>query len=478
MPWLLIPVVVFLPFVIVIVVLRTRAFVPRSRAVESTPVTVAKQRAIRHFQQLLRIPTVSRVDESTVDWASFDAFIAKLAELYPRTHETLTLTRINDYGLLFHWKGARKGPATVLMGHYDTVPADDGDWPYPPFSATLADGVIWARGTIDDKLSVAGIFEAVEATLLKGFTPEHDVYLAFGNNEETTGETAHAIAEYLHDNGVRLGLVLDEGGAVVDGGFPGVSENLAVIGVSEKGVLDVTLTAVDPGGHSSTPNRGGATARIARAISRIEAHPFPARITPPVRELMETVGRYGSTALRVVFANLWLFGPLVARLFIARGGEPAAMAHTTTVATVLRGSAAPNVLASTAQANINVRILPGETVTSVVARLARVIADDQVQLSILKGHDPSPISRTSGPVWGKVIETVEETFPDAVPTPYLMLGASDARWFAPYSATVYRFSPFRMSAEVRATLHGSAEHLPADAFVEGVTFYRRLITKL
>ncbi len=478
MPWLLIPVVLFLPFALVIAILRTRAFVPRTVTVEPSPVSVPRQKSLRNFQQLLRIPTVSRLDEADVDWQSFDAFIDKLAALYPKTHEALTLTRVNGYGLLYRWKGNHAGPATVLMAHYDTVPAEDGDWPHPPFSATIEDDIIWSRGAIDDKECVAGVLEAVEAHLGKGFTPNHDVYLAFGNNEETTGDSAREIVAYLRNAGVVFGLVLDEGGAVVDGGFPGVDKSLAVVGIAEKGTLDLVLTVNDAGGHASTPERLNATMRLSRAITRLGDNPFPASITPPVRQLIDVVGRHGSVLMRAVFANLWLFGPLVARLFAAKGGEPAAMVRTTNVATVLRGSAAANVLAAQSSANINIRILPGETVNTVVARVARVINDSAIEISIVKGEDPSPISRTNGPAWRLIENTIRETFPDAVPSPYLMLGASDSRSFAPYCDAVYRFSPFRMTAEVRATLHGAGEHLPVEAYLEGLAFYRRLVAQL
>lgn len=478
MPWLLLPVLAALPFVAVLVALRARAFVPRPVRVAPAPVSVPKQRSLRNLQKLLRIPTVSRIDESEVDLASFDAFIEALAALYPETHAHLTLTRINGYGLLYRWRGADAGPASVIMGHYDTVPADDGSWRYPPFSATIAEEVIWARGSIDDKMSVAAIFEAVEAAVSKGFQPRHDVYLAFGNNEETTGESAEAIAEHLHGSGVRIAFVLDEGGAVVDSGFPGVTTPMAFVGIAEKGTLDLTLSVADPGGHSSTPARSNATSRLARAISRLDSSPFPARVTPPVLAMMTTAGRYATGSLRVVFANIWLFGPMIAAALASRGGEQAALVRTTAVATVLEGSSAPNVLAATARANINIRILPGETVASVVARVARVVSDPAVVIEVLKGNDPSPVSRTDGPGWRLVETVIRQSFPDAVPAPYLMYGATDARWFAPYSDAVYRFSPFRLGDEVRSTMHAPGEHLPVAAYLEGLGFYRRLIARL
>lgn len=479
MPWLLLPALVFLPFTVVLVWLKTAAFLPNRRSVEPVPVHVARTKALRNFVKLLKIPTVSRVDESLTDWASFDAFIEQLAALYPKTHDELQLERVQGYGLLYRWEGKEPGSASVLMAHYDTVPADDGDWPYPPFEPTVVEGMLWARGTIDDKCCVGGIMEAVETLVSRGYRPLHDVYVAFGCNEETDGSVASAIAERLRSSGVDIAFVLDEGGAIVEpGAFPGVPLPMAVVGIAEKGVLDVTLTAKDPGGHASTPEGVSATTRISRAVTRIAADPFPARFTSPVRQLFDTAGRYASLPFRIVFANLWLFGGLLSKIFLLRGGESAALVHTTATATMLAGAAAPNVLAEEATANINVRILPGETVTSAVARIARVIDDPRVEISVLKGDDPSPVSRTDGEGWERLETAIRQSFPDAIPTPYLMLGASDSRFYARSCDAVFRFSPIAMSNDVRSRLHATGEHVEVDAYMEGIGFYQRLLRLL
>jgi carboxypeptidase PM20D1 len=193
--------------------------------------------SIDRFRRLVRIPTVSRIDEAQTDWAQFDAFIDALPQLYPATHSALERELVGGHSMLYRWAGSEDGPPTVLMAHYDVVPATDEGWSHPPFSAEIVDDgdgeAIWGRGTLDDKGALVGILEAVEASAAAGFRPRNDVYLSFGHNEETTGGGAIAIVETLEARGIRPALVLDEGGAVVEGVFPGVGKPAAVIGVSE-----------------------------------------------------------------------------------------------------------------------------------------------------------------------------------------------------------------------------------------------------
>ena len=232
--------------------------------------TPTNEPAIARFRELLQIPTVSRTDESEIQWQPFDDFLAALVRLYPRAHETLSCEVVDGHSLLYRWPGARGGEdPLVLMAHLDVVPVVDEEWEHPPFAAEIVgtgpDAAIHARGAIDDKGSLVAILEAVEQLVADGFAPERDVYLSFGHNEETAGGGARAIVALLRERGVRPGLVLDEGGAVVDGAVPGVSVPTAMVGVAERGVMTVHLTARETGGHASTPPAMPATvANIAR----------------------------------------------------------------------------------------------------------------------------------------------------------------------------------------------------------------------
>ncbi|MDQ1542933.1 MAG: carboxypeptidase, partial [Actinomycetota bacterium] len=146
---------------------------------------------VDRFRALLRIPTISRSDESEVLWEKFDQFVGALPALYPLVHTMLTRELVAGHSMLYRWAGTSDGSPTVLMAHYDVVPATNERWEHPPFDADLVgegdDQELWGRGTLDDKGALVSILEAVEASLERGVTPHNDIYLSFGHNEETSG---------------------------------------------------------------------------------------------------------------------------------------------------------------------------------------------------------------------------------------------------------------------------------------------------
>ena len=430
--------------------------------------------------RLLTYRTVSSRDPAEVETEQFEAFIAALPELFPRVAEELQCERVNGYGLLYRWAGSRAGcDPVVLMAHYDVVPVEDPEaWQYPPFSGTVTDTSICGRGALDDKGALAAVLEAAEQLLAEGFTPERDIWFSFGNNEETAGESAAAAVGLLAGRGVRPWLVLDEGGAVASGAFPFVSVPLAVVGVAEKGILDVELATEDPGGHASTPHRMGATARLARAIVRLDRRPFPASLPDVSVEMIERLSAAVPPVPRLVLGNVRRLRGLLTRVFGLLGGEPNAMTRTTVAVTQLRGSKGSNVLATRATANANIRVAVGESVESTLARLRSIIRDPKVSLRVVEGNEPSPVSATDNAQFTLLAETIRAVFPDAVPVPYIMLGGTDARRFTSISDAVYRFAPFRMSAGDRASIHADNERLGIETFGEGILFYRALMGTL
>ncbi|KAA1419784.1 M20/M25/M40 family metallo-hydrolase [Mumia zhuanghuii] len=430
--------------------------------------------AAENLSALIGCRTVSSRDADGSDPAEFERFRTTFAGLYPRLHADLELTRFGG-GLLFCWRGASSERPVVLMAHYDVVPVVPEDWDRDPFSGEIADGAVHGRGALDDKGHLVAVAEAVESLLADGFTPAHDVYLCFGDTEEISGETAEDIANHLAAQGVRPWLVNDEGGAVVQGAFPGVKVPTAMVGVSEKGIVDVVLETTAPGGHASTPARNGATARLARAIVRIDDHPFPARLSAPVVQMLEAIAPHTPPPLRQLLANADRFNRPVAQILAKVGVETAAVVRTTTTTTQLSGSPGANVIASRAWANVNIRIAVGETVASVVERIRSVVADGSVSISVREGMDPSPVSRTDNDACALLSDTITATYPDAAVVPYVQNGATDSRHFAVHTDAVYRFSPFMMSREQRDSIHTANEYLRIEDLERGVAFFRTLL---
>ncbi|WP_426245672.1 M20/M25/M40 family metallo-hydrolase [Nocardioides sp. LHG3406-4] len=437
-----------------------------------------RDRAVAKLRALVRIPTVSHRDPALVDVDAFDAFLVELADQFPLVHERLDVIRIHTHGLLLHWRGRSDERPVVLMAHLDVVPVE-GEWTHPPFAGVVEAGVLWGRGTLDDKGCLAGICEAVERLLERDFTPAQDVWLSFGCDEEVFGQAApEAVAELVR-RGVRPWFVLDEGGAIAHQAFPGVAPPVGVIGVTEKGVTSLELTVEGRGGHASTPAKLGPTARLARAIMRLEKSPFPASTPAPTLELMRRIAPHAPRALRPLMAHAERIRPVLTRALLAAGPETAAMTRTTVAVTTLSGSPALNVIAATATAGVNIRIMVGDTVAGVLEHVRTAIRDDRVRIDVVDANEPSPVSPyLDDEAFALLERTIRAAFDDAVPAPYVMMAATDSRSFTEICDRVYRFAPFRMTKEQRESIHSYDERIGIDDFADGVLWYQHLIESI
>jgi carboxypeptidase PM20D1 len=431
-------------------------------------------RAVAKLQSLVRIPSVSDRDASRVDTAAFDRLLEELRRQFPLLHEQLELTRVGSHGLLFRWAGRSDTRPVVLMAHLDVVPVDESaPWQHPPFSAEIHDGAVWGRGTLDDKGCVAATCEAVERLLDAGHRPAQDVWLSFGCDEEVFGTAAEAAVDELVRRGVRPWLVLDEGGAVAHEAFPGVKAPVAAIGVAEKGATSIELRVEGRGGHASTPARNGPTAQLAKAIVALDRSPMPARVPDTTVDLMRRLAPHLPRPVRPLMSRADRIKPLLTRVLLAAGPEAAAMARTTFAITTLQGSPALNVIASSATAGVNIRVMPGDTVDGVLAHVRKVIGDG-IDVRVVERGEASPVSRL-GAAYDLVADTIATHFPDAIATPYVQTGATDSRHFTRICDHVYRFAPFRMDAAQRHAVHSYDEHLGVDAFLAGIDWYQTLI---
>ncbi len=432
--------------------------------------------AVAALQALVRIPTVSDRDPELVDTAAFDDLVAEMEQRFPLIHARLELTRVDTHGLLYRWPGASTEKPVVLMAHLDVVPVE-GTWRHPAFGGDIVDGVMWGRGTLDDKGCVVAICAAVETLLAGAVVPAQDVWLSFGCNEEVSGTAAELAVAELRSRGVAPWFVLDEGGAIASEAFPGVAAPIGVIGLTEKGVTSLELRVEGRGGHASTPARMGPTARIARAITRIDRSSMSPSIPSPTLELLRRMAPHASLPLRPFLAGAGRIRPVLTRALIAAGPEPAAMTRTTFAITTLSGAPALNVIAATATAGVNIRIMIGDTVAGVLAHVRRVVDDAEIQIEVVEQNEPSPISPMDD-AFELIESTIAEVFADAVPSPYVMMAATDSRFFCAITDRVYRFAPFRMTKAQRESIHSYDEHLGVDAFLDGVRWYRRLIERL
>lgn len=460
-----------------VLVARAAAFKPKNEEKPAPDeVAVDGDRAVASLAQMVRCKTVSNQEHEKEDEAEFQRFRDYLVSRYPNIHKTCELRRIGRNGLLYHWAGKSHDAPSVFMAHYDVVPADAATWTKPPFDGLIEDGILWGRGTLDTKGTLVGVVEAAEQLIGEGFVPENDIYMAFSGEEEISGDSALDIVKDFETRGVKPAMVLDEGGAVVENVFPGVKQPCALIGTAEKGQLFLYMDMHSDGGHASAPPPHSILGRLGKAAVAIENHPFPFNLTPPAAEMFDTLGRQSSFAYRLIFANLWLFRPVLDTMCKKSGGELNALMRTTTVITQASGSSANNVIPPEASVGVNVRLVGGDTTESAIARLKRVVNDPDITFRRGVFSEASVFSQTGdAPGWKRMVSAVQRTWPEALVSPYLMIAGSDSRHYSRISDNVYRFCPMAMTTEERHSIHGNDEHIAVPTVKKTVQFYVRLM---
>ncbi len=459
-----------------VLIVRTLRFTPKAATpTVQTEEHFDKERVIDNLRALVRCKTVSYREKEHEDDAEFEKLIALLPTLYPHVFDVCTLERLPDRGLLFQWAGREQAAPSVMMAHYDVVPVNEEQWDKPPFEAVLEDGVVWGRGTLDTKVTFGGVLFAVDHLIAEGFVPQNDVYLAFSGGEEINGAGAEHIVTYFEQHGIDPALVLDEGGAVVENVFPGVSAPCGMVGIAEKGMMNVAFVAKSNGGHASAPKPHTPVGVLSKACCRLESHPFKAHLTAPAAAMFDTLGRHSSFVFRMIFANLWCFKPLLNLICKASGGELNALMRTTVAFTQMEGSTAVNVIPPQARMVANLRLNPQDTMESAVSYLRKTVADDNVEIEVLGGMNPSRVSLSSGPAWDKVASAVASTWKGAIVSPYLMMQCSDSRHYGRISDKVYRFSAMDLTTEERATIHGNNERIRVECAHRAAEFYIRLL---
>jgi len=456
-----------------------------SRQVEVPPfaaIAVDEKAAGESLAAAVRAKTVSSATDATLNADQFAVLHAHLQARYPKLHGALQREVVAGLSLLYTWPGSDPAAKPILlMAHQDVVPVAPGtekDWQAEPFAGSIKDGFVWGRGAWDDKANLISQLEAIEMLVASGFKPKRTVYLAFGADEEVGGlRGAKAIAALLAERKVRLDFIIDEGLLITEGVLPGLKPAAAIVGIAEKGYLSVGLQVSAPPGHSSIPPPEGTStiAMMSAALTRLESNQFPAAIAGVAREMFETVAPEMSGFNRVALSNLWLFGPIVKKQLEA-GASTNAMLRTTTALTIVNAGNKENVLPGVADATVNFRLLPGDTLASVMAHVKQTVDNERFALSMLPGAtEPSKVAPTDSASYRLIERTVRELFPGTIVAPGLMVGGTDSQHFANVSDHIYKFSPVRARPEDLPRFHGTNERISNANLAELIRFYHRLV---
>ncbi|MBE0673869.1 MAG: M20/M25/M40 family metallo-hydrolase [Bacteroidales bacterium] len=463
---------------IAVIIVKAFAFQSRQVSVGDAATPVAGPEAAERLAAAVRIPTISYDIDMPVDTLAFTAFREYLQETYPAIHSQITPMIFNEFSLLYKWDGSNPAlKPVVLLAHMDVVPAGDEElWTKTPFSGEVDGEYIWGRGTLDDKGALIQIMEAVEKLISEGFRPARTYYLAFGHDEEISGRLgAGTIASYLAGQGVEAEFVADEGMAVTIGMVPMMSEPVALIGTSEKGYLSVKLSATMDGGHSSTPEEETALTLIADAVTELVENQLKPRISGPVDDFIRYVGPEMPFYARAIFANKWIFKPLLLNIY-SGSSSGNALVRTTTAPTIITAGVKDNVVPATATAVVNFRILAGETSEDIIKHVKKVIGDDRIVVEALPGaKEPAPVSPVDVYGFASILKTIRQVYPEAVVAPTMMLASSDSRHYTEVSGNIYRFAPIIVTSDDMARIHGVDERVRIEDYLRGITYYYYLI---
>uniref|UniRef100_A0A0P4W049 Peptidase M20 dimerisation domain-containing protein n=2 Tax=Scylla olivacea TaxID=85551 RepID=A0A0P4W049_SCYOL len=434
----------------------------------------------------LAIPTVS-YSPGNYDVDELLRFHEFLRESFPNVFNSsiIEVEVVNKLSLLLTVKGAQDDfMPYLLMGHMDVVPVDKEKWTHDPWGGLIlpdpstGESYIWGRGAIDNKVAVIGIMSALEYLARTGFQPERTFYVAFGHDEEVRGEDgAGHMGRLLQERGVKLDFILDEGLPVLKDMIRGMDKPVAPIGVTEKGWLSMDLEVEGPAGHSSMPPLVSAVTRLSRALVALADNPHPSMFgSGPESDMLAYLAPKASWPHKLVFANLWLFKPIL-EMVLSSKRETNALIRTTTCATIVRAGVKENVVPSFARATINHRIHPSQNIKEVIQHDRKVINDPTVKITNLDGTEAHPVSPYGPEVapWRLLSASIHHHFPEAVTVPGLLVGNTDTKYYLKLTSRVYRFNPVSLRISEMSMYHGHNEKISVSSFTTAVSFYHHLI---
>ncbi len=428
------------------------------------------------LSRLIRCETVSEKEQK--DPTKFERFHEVLWEVFPRLRETVT-AEVFHGSLLMKWAGRNPEKSPVfLMSHHDVVEAT-GDWKYPPFSGAVAEGRLWGRGTLDTKGNLWAMLAAAEELMAEGFQPDCDVYFISSCNEESTGLGGQEIVRVLKERNIRAKLLLDEGGMILPEPMPGAEGLFAMIGVAEKGCADLRFVARGNGGHASAPGKDTPLVRLGKFMAAAEkAKLFPAEIHPVTAELMRRLAPHMKGMMKFLFSHLSLTKPLLTFAMPRVSPTAGGLLKTTLAFTMAGGAEGSNVLPETAWVIGNMRFSLHQGREDSIRAVTELARRFDIETEVLDPGVVSPVSDINGEGYHLVEETIREVFPTVTPAPYVMLGASDSRFFGEVAESCIRFAPFTIDDQQFASMHGLNENVSLDTLEPAVRFFKNILRKV
>jgi acetylornithine deacetylase/succinyl-diaminopimelate desuccinylase-like protein len=374
--------------------------------------------------------------------------------------------------------GALRDPsrALLLLAHMDVVGVDRAKWTEEPFGGAVKDGAIWGRGSIDDKGLLVANLAAFIALKRAGGRLERDLIFLATSDEEESGEAGIDFAVRNHWDKIAAGFSLNEGGRmfVQDG-------RVVYVGVqaSEKVPVNIEIIATGTAGHASIPRKDNAVVHLTAAVAKIGAYEAPVQLNSVTRRTFEKLAD-----LETPETSKWIHALLeqpertdhAAKILSDANPVWNAMLRTTVVPTMLRGGVRANVIPSEARATANIRLLPGELATPLIAALEKAVNDPQVRIQALATlRQTAPPSSLDTEFFHVIEQVTMNFFPGSVVVPQMSTWATDSATLRLRQVQAYGITPFPLTEEEIGRMHSDDERLPVAAFRKGVEYTYKIV---
>ena len=426
------------------------------------------------FAELVRMDTTSY--DYQPDKTPFYQFHKLLKEKFPHIFSAVEYEDFSG-SFLLKWKGTEDQSPIMLMNHHDVVAAT-GEWRFPPFSAEIADGKIWGRGTLDDKGGLWAMLQAADELAAEGFVPKHDIYFMSTCTEEQTGFGADIISAALKERGIRFEMVLDEGGMIVSEPISGAVGKYAMVGVGEKGCVNLKFTAHSEGGHASTPENNSPLVRLGKFMAEVDnGKQFKSELSPTVCTTFNCISKGMKGPVKLLLQNAKLFKGLLSVVIPKISAAAGAMLKTTIAFTMCSGSTESNVLPENAWVLGDMRYSHHQGSRDSIRVITEIAKKYNIETEVIGPVFDSPVSDTESYAFKTVEKAIAKIFPDVVTAPYIMMGASDSRYLSRVCNNCIRFSPFTINNEQLDSVHAVNENLDLSCLAPAVDFYRLIITE-
>ena len=412
--------------------------------------------------------------------AEYEKFYKVIEKAFPNVTKVAKRLTFGTGCFVYVIEGKNATKNIMLMSHHDVVEAGDG-WESDAFTATVREGNLYGRGTIDTKTPLFAELMAVEELLREGYDFEGmNLYIGSSDNEEVSGDGMVLATEYFKENGIRFDVVLDEGGAITEGQIPGVKCKSAVVAVHEKSrhYYKCTVNSEQLGHGGFGKAADSAAVNISRFIAEVQsAKIYKGRFYPEVKATFTRHVPYMSFPMNILFGNIGLFSPLIKKIMMGIPAASAMLSTSVSFQTVFAGDASePKFRAKTAEAIMFLRCVREEDLYEGLEKIKKIGEKYGVEIEEIERDYCRPTSYDSEGF--KTVEAVLcENFPDVCVAPFLLTAGTDARRLTDVADCILRFAPIDLSKAQFATIHNANENIGIDNVGECVLFYKDFIKK-